>query len=140
MKRMLAVTLCALAAPPALAADVGVSVTISEPGVYGRIDIGRFPSPPVIVPQPVIIAPPGVVVAPVQPIYMWVPYDHRKNWARYCAHYRACGYPVYFVRHDWYNREVRGHREFRGDERGHEGRGRGHDGGGPGKGRGRGRD
>ena len=53
MKRMLAVTLCAAAAAPALAADVGVSVEISQPGVYGRIDIGRFPAPQVIVPQPV---------------------------------------------------------------------------------------
>jgi len=144
MKRMLAVMLFAVAAAPAFAADVGVSVEISQPGVYGRIDIGRFPSPPVIVPQPVIIVPPhGMAGPPLQPIYMWVPYGHRKNWGKYCAHYRACGYPVYFVRHDWYNREVRGHREYRGDRdrgRGHEGRGRGHDGGGPGKGRGRGRD
>ena len=139
MKRMLAVTLCALAAAPALAADVGVSVEISQPGVYGRIDVGRFPGPQVIVPQPVIILPPGVAV---QPIYLWVPPGHRKNWARHCAQYRACGYPVYFVRHDWYNREVRGHREFRGGDRdrGREGRGRGHDDRGPGKGRGRGRD
>ena len=38
---------------PALAADVGVSVQISQPGVYGRIDIGRFPQPQVVVPQPV---------------------------------------------------------------------------------------
>jgi len=140
MKRMLAATLCALAAAPALAADVGVSVEISQPGVYGRIDIGRFPAPQVIVPQPVIILPPRVG-SPVQPIYMWVPPGHRKNWARYCGQYHACGYPVYFVRHDWYNREVRGHREDRGDDRGrgYEERGRGHDDRGPGKGQGRGR-
>ncbi|HYS76239.1 MAG TPA: hypothetical protein VEM38_09110 [Burkholderiales bacterium] len=130
MKRMLAVTLCAAAAAPAFAADVGVSVEISQPGVYGRIDIGRFPTPQVIVPQPVIILPPGVVVgSPVQPIYMWVPPGHRKNWAKHCDQYRACGVPVYFVRHDWYDREVRGPRESRGDdrERGREERGRGRD-------------
>ena len=139
MKRMLAVTLCAAAAAPALAADVGVSVEISQPGVYGRIDVGRFPGPQVIVPQPVIIQPGVVVGAPVQPIYMWVPPGHRKNWGRYCAQYRACGYPVYFVRHDWYNREVRGPREHRGDrDRGHEERGRGHEERGPGKGQGQG--
>jgi hypothetical protein len=140
MKRMLAVTLCAAAAAPAFAADVGVSVEISQPGVYGRIDVGRFPAPQVIVPQPVIIQR-DVVGGPraQQPIYLWVPYGHRKDWARHCAQYRACGHPVYFVRHDWYDREVRGHGERRG-ERDREGRGRGHDGGGPGKGRGRGRD
>jgi len=146
MKRMLAVTLCAAAAAPALAADVGVSVEISQPGVYGRIDIGRFPAPQVIVPQPVIIQPPRVVVgSPVQPIYLWVPPGHRKNWARYCAQYRACGVPVYFVRHDWYDREVRGHREYRGEnrerdrdrDRDREERGRGRDDRGQGRGRGR---
>jgi hypothetical protein len=146
MKRVIAVTLVALAATPALAADVGVSVAISQPGVYGRIDIGRFPAPQVIAPQPVIIQPGVVAGPPLQPIYMWVPYGHRKNWARYCASYHACGHPVYFVRHDWYEREVRGHRERfddrgRGREgRGYEGRGRDRDDHGPGRGRGRGRD
>ncbi|HET7200698.1 MAG TPA: hypothetical protein VFI80_07795 [Burkholderiales bacterium] len=144
MKRMLAVTLCAAAAAPVLAAEVGVSVEISQPGVYGRIDIGRFPAPQVIVPQPVIIQP-GVVAGPrVQPIYMWVPPGHRKNWGRYCAQYHACGVPVYFVRHDWYDREVRGHREYRGDHREREreerGRDRDRDERGRGEGRGRGRD
>jgi hypothetical protein len=122
----------------ALAADVGVSVTIAQPGVYGRIDIGRFPQPPVIVAQPVVVAPPPVVVPgpPPQPIYMWVPYGHRKDWARHCARYNACGVPVYFVRHDWYAREVAPHRERgyeRGDRDDHGDRGHG-------KGHGKGRD
>ena len=113
MKRLLMSVLAAAASLPAFAADVGVSVTFSEPGVYGRVDIGRFPQPQLVVPQPVVIQPPARVVAapPVQPIYMWVPYDHRKDWARHCARYHACGVPVYFVRHDWYEREVRGHHD-----------------------------
>ncbi len=39
-----------LAAAPARAADVdvGVSIGISQPGVYGRIDIGQFPKPQVV--------------------------------------------------------------------------------------------
>ena len=133
MKRYLASLLLALAVPASHAADVGVSVVISEPGVYGRIDIGRYPPPAVILPQPVIIAPPvGVVVQP-QPIYMWVPLEHRKHWARYCHRYNACGYPVYFVRHDWYNDHVRYADRPRGDDR----PGKGH---GKGKGQGKGRD
>ncbi len=42
----------------AIAADVSVGVTISgevAPGVYGRVDIGSRPPPPVLYPQPVII-------------------------------------------------------------------------------------
>jgi hypothetical protein len=100
----------AAAASAAGAADVGVSVQISQPGVYGRIDIGRFPQPQVIVPQPVIVAAPPVVVAqpaqPAQPVYVWVPPGHRKNWSKHCHEYNACGVPVYFVRHDWYRDHV----------------------------------
>jgi len=127
MKRLLVSILAVAATAPALAADVGVSVTISEPGVYGRVDIGRFPQPQLIVPQPVVIAPPRVVAGPpVQPVYMWVPYGHRKDWGRHCARYNACGVPVYFVRHDWYEREVHGHGE-RHDEHHGKGKGKGRD-------------
>ncbi|GAB4036380.1 MAG: hypothetical protein Fur0014_02930 [Rubrivivax sp.] len=117
---------------PAVAAnvDVGVSVQISQPGVYGRLDIGRFPQPQVIVAQPVIVTPPRVVMPqPVQPVYMWVPPGHRKNWRRHCADYGACGVPVYFVRHDWYDQHVM-----------HEGRGKGGKGGKGERGHGKGRD
>jgi hypothetical protein len=108
MKRIFALVLAAAAiVPAARAADVGVSVEISQPGVYGRIDIGRFPQPAVIVPQPVIVEQPPVVHVQPPPIYVWVPREHRKNWRQYCREYNACGVPVYFVRHDWYERHVR---------------------------------
>lgn len=113
------------AAAPALAADVGVSVSISQPGVYGRVDIGRFPQPAVIVPRPVVIHP-VVVPQPVQPVYMWVPDGHRRHWGKHCGRYHACGVPVYFVQDRWYHDHVgppRGH----GHKHGHKGKGRGHD-------------
>jgi hypothetical protein len=103
------------------AADIGVSIGISQPGVYGRIDIGRFPQPAVVLPQPVIIQPAPVVVhQPVQPVYLWVPPGHRKNWRKHCGQYGACGVPVYFVQDGWYQQHVM----VRGD--GHPGRGHGH--------------
>ncbi len=106
MKRMLGlVVVAAVIAPAVYATDVGVSVEISQPGVYGRIDIGRYPQPAVIVPQPMLIAPPAVVVQP-QPIYMWVPRQDRIHWKKACHRYNACGAPVYFVRHDWYYQHV----------------------------------
>ena len=116
------------AATPALAADLGVSVQISQPGVFGRIDIGQFPQPQVWVPQPVIITRP-VVYAEPPPVYMWVPPGHRKHWNRHCAEYRACGVPVYFVRDDWYGQHVRpyGPRPERRDERWDDRRGDRHD-------------
>ncbi|GAB4474571.1 MAG: hypothetical protein OHK0044_19380 [Burkholderiaceae bacterium] len=135
MNRLLAMVLAAVAVTPAAyATDIGVSVEISQPGVYGRIDIGRFPQPAVVVPQPVIIAPPPPNVV-VQPIYMWVPYGHRKNWAKHCHRYNACGYPVYFVRHDWYEQHVRRGDDRRGRDDDDRGRGKG-----KGKDKGKGRD
>jgi hypothetical protein len=127
MKRILTLVLAAAASLPAFAAEVGVSITFSEPGVYGRVDVGQFPQPQLVVPQPVIIQPPvRVVAAPPQPVYMWVPYEHRKDWAHHCAAYHACGVPVYFVRHDWYEREVRSHRD-NGHGHDHEHDDHGHD-------------
>ena len=108
----------------ALATDVGVSIGIAQPGVYGRIDIGRFPQPPAVVaPQPVLIEPPRVVVARPQPVYLWVPPGHQKDWGRHCHKYNACGVPVYFVRQEWYEEKVMG--PHRGDGGSH-GQGKGH--------------
>lgn len=127
IKQLFSLSAGVLLAASSWATDVGVSVQISQPGVYGRVDIGRFPQPQVIVQQPVLVAPQPVVVArPVQPVYMWVPPGHRKDWRRHCHAYNACGVPVYFVRHDWYGQHVRvadNRRHDRDDDRD---RGRGH--------------
>lgn len=102
----LAVVALAFGTSTAQAADVGVSISVSQPGVYGRIDIGQFPQPAVVMPQPVWVQPAPVYAAPPQPVYLWVPPGHQKNWARHCGRYNACGVPVYFVREDWYQRNV----------------------------------
>lgn len=124
------------------ATNVGVSVSVNQPGFYGRVDIGEQP-PVLLYPQPVIIqqSPYG---ARQRPIYMRVPPGHSKNWSRYCGQYSACGQPVYFVRdaqpprgerydHDDHDHDRNGWRDDdrggRGDrdERGHgRGKGRGH--------------
>ena len=118
-KPLIAAALLVLAGT-ATATDVCVSVQISQPGVYGRIDLGRFPQPQVVVAQPVIVAPPRVVVAqPVQPVYMWVPPGHRKNWRKHCYRYDACGMPVVFVRDEWYHGHVMPYADH------HHGKGRG---------------
>ena len=99
----------------ASAADVAVSVNVSQPGFYGRIDIGRVPQPVVIYPQPIIIEQRPVTVVR-QPIYLRVPSGHEKHWDKHCRSYGACGQPVYFVQDNWY-REVYAPRAHRPSER-----------------------
>ena len=114
-------TLAACAVAPTLAqTNVGVSIGINQPGVYGRIDIGNYPQPRIVYPQPVVIVQSPVAVHQ-QPIYLYVPPGHQKNWAKHCGRYNACGQPVYFVQEDW----VRERYEERND-RGNQGHGRGH--------------
>jgi hypothetical protein len=143
MWKLTAAAALSLAAILPAHAAAGVSIEISQPGVFGRIDLGRFPVPQVILPQPVIIhpaPPPPRAAAPVpapEPVYLWVPPGHQRNWARHCERYRACGVPVYFVRDDWYHRDGPGRgrdghgkdRNDRHDDRGRDDdhdRGRGH--------------
>ena len=144
MNKMVLGLVLAAAAVPALAADVGVSIGINQPGVYGRIDIGRVAAPPVLVYQQPMVIVQNPVAVYRQPIYMHVPPGHARDWRRYCGRYQACGQPVYFVQDRWYrdayepvyrgrpdkrhHRDDRGHRQGRddherGDDRGH---GRGH--------------
>jgi opacity protein-like surface antigen len=146
MKRflILAAIAAATATTSALAADVGVSVSIGEPGFYGRLDIGGYPQPQVMYRQPVVIE--REVSGP--PIYMRVPPGHAKNWRKHCREYNACGERVYFVQDSWYSREYvpryqEQHRDRRDDRRGNnwnDGKGKGNDNGKGNNGRGNGRD
>ena len=135
MKRFcFAAALAAIAAStPALAADVGVSINVGEPGFYGRIDIGDVARPALIYPRPIIIQRGPVPVAP-EPIYLRVPPGQARHWSRFCARYNACGRPVYFVQDRWYNnvyvpryrrehgdRFERNDRDHRMDRHGHRG-------------------
>lgn len=84
----------------AFAADVGVSVSVGQPGYYGRIDIGSHARPQVVFQQPVLVQAAPYQVVP--PVYLRVPPGHAKRWARHCGRYGACGAPVYFVQDQWY--------------------------------------
>ncbi len=153
MKNVVLSFVAAVLVGPAVAADVGVSIGINQPGFYGRVDIGRAVAPPVLVyEQPVWVAPPAVRVDR-RPIYLHVPPGHSRNWKRYCGQYQACGQPVYFVQDGWYRDHYAGrggrpdkrHHGRDGDWRDGDGRGRGHNddrghGRGHGRGQGHGRD
>src|ERR1700738_3511397 len=75
MKKILYTALFGACAAPAFAADVGVSISVGQPGFYGQLDIGNVPQPQLVYPQPVVIQrSPAFVSAP--PIYLHVPPGH----------------------------------------------------------------
>ena len=55
VKKILCIALFTAAMGGANAADVGVSISVGQPGFYGQIDIGHFPQPRVVYAQPVVI-------------------------------------------------------------------------------------
>jgi hypothetical protein len=115
MRRILLTAALIAVTSPLLAADVAMSVSIGEPGFYGRIDIGDYPQPRVIYRQPVIVE---RVVVERPPIYMRVPPGHARNWRKHCREYGACGERVLFVQDTWYSREyVPRYRERQYDRR-----------------------
>ena len=119
-KFLLLLTLAAAAGSASANPQVGVSVSVNQPGLYGRVDIGHAPVPPVLMyPQPVVIVPGPVEVRHPEPIYLHVPPGHSRNWRKHCRRYNACGQPVYFVREDWYQRHYHPHRHDRHDRRHH---------------------
>jgi hypothetical protein len=98
---------------PAQAASVSISV--HQPGVYGRVTLGGpVPSTAWVAPQPVVVTPPPVVVQR-EPIYLYVPPAHSSNWPRYCGRYSACNQPVIFVQDSWVRERHAAYRDQDGD-------------------------
>jgi len=130
LKKYLLTALTALAAisatPAWSAVDVGVGITIREPGMYGRIEIGAQPPPPVLYAQPVLIARPAVVVQQ-PPLYLYVPPGHAKNWGKHCSRYNACARPVYFVQEQWVQERYEEHRGKGHGKNKYKGKGKKHD-------------
>ncbi len=130
MKRLISYAFAVMAVASSLAqaqTNIGVSIGINQPGVYGRIDIGNYPAPVPVYAEPIIVrrAPRNVQL---QPIYLYVPPSQQRNWARHCGAYGACGQPVYFVQESWVRERYDSDRREHGD-RGNHGN-RGHDRGG----------
>ncbi len=115
MKKLLFIIMISLIASSAYAADVGVSVSIGQPGFYGQINIGSAPQPELINTRPIVIQPgPNRVIG--EPVYLHVPPGHQKNWKKHCAKYNACDRPVYFVSDKWYNNSYVPHYKKHQDE------------------------
>ncbi len=101
LKTVLIAAALIAAATSAMAADVGVSIELGQPGFFGRIDVGNSPRPALVYAQAVIVQRAPNYAA--EPVYLRVPPGHAKKWAKHCAEYNACGQKVYFVQDNWYN-------------------------------------
>ena len=113
---LLLASLAAQAGIPSINVTVGGEIS---PGVYGEVQIGNTPPPPVVYAQPVIIRHEHHDEG--HPIYLHVPPGHAKNWARHCGKYNACNRSVYFVKSAEYEPGYRGHGRGH-DKHGDEGR------------------
>ncbi len=102
MLRPLAALAFAAVSLPALATNVGVSITVGDPAYYGRIDIGNLPPPALVYAAPIQVWPAPIGTVPA-PVYLRVPPGHAKQWRKHCGKYGACGQPVYFVQDRWYS-------------------------------------
>jgi hypothetical protein len=110
-----------LCVSPAQAQYANVVITGEvKPGVYGRVEIGNAPPPPVVYTQPVVIV---REPRPLQPVYLHVPPGHAKNWSKHCHKYNACNRPVYFVKSGEYEPGYQ-HDKGKGYAKGH-GKGKG---------------
>jgi hypothetical protein len=129
MKKLLLVAALAAAT---FSASAQVSISVGQPGFYGRIDMGGFAPAPLVYGPPVLAS--GYYNGP--PVYLRVRPEHRRHWSRYCSYYNACGERVFFVRDDWYaNSYVPRYREYyRRGGPGWHGDGPRFHGGGPGRG------
>ncbi len=123
MKHLLITIILALCANASWATDVGLSITMGDPGFYGRIDIGDLAPPRVVYREPVIVE--QVVVVP-DPIYLHVPSGHARHWKKHCHEYHACGRPVYLVDDGWYENvyvpHYRKQHSHKGGHHGHKGK------------------
>lgn len=103
MRYFLLMILILITSSPISATDLGVSISIGQPGFYGQINLGsHYPRPQLIYPNPILITPPPVAIQQ-QPIYLHVPPGHARKWSKHCYRYNACNQPVYFVQENWYN-------------------------------------
>jgi hypothetical protein len=94
----IAVSACAAGFSDACGAHSPNVITPEEvgPGVYGIVDVGDGPQPPLLKPEPVTVVR-TLRHKALDAVYVHVPPAQAMSWGRYCYRYRACHRPVYFV-------------------------------------------
>jgi len=100
IKQLLAFCTLALATSLSQADDLGISVVLEgeiQPGVYGRVELGKDSHPDLVYREPRLIHV-DERYSSYRPVYLHVPPGHAKHWDKHCHKYNACYRKVYFVR------------------------------------------
>jgi hypothetical protein len=85
----------------AAAACVASTPMDADPGIYGPIDLAKFPRPQLLNHRPIVASPPAKR-SKAKPLYLHVPPGHEQHWHAHCQTYDACSVPVYFVTEGWF--------------------------------------
>lgn len=72
---------------------------------FGVLDLRGRPRPQLLYEEPRR----GRPEAAGPPLYLHVPRAQTRQWSRFCARYRACDRPAYFVSEEWYYGIYLGH-------------------------------
>ena len=71
---------------------------------YGRVTVRAGEAPPLVHPEPIVVMP---VSQEKEPVYMHLPLEQVEKWSMFCHRYHACNAPVYFVKSEAYEAEVK---------------------------------
>jgi len=93
-----------------------VSVSIGEPGFFGRIDLGGGAPPPEVINTQAGDHRASLVYGQrAADLPARTARPRARLWAAIAPAYNACGQPVYFVRDDWYTNVYARHYREHGD-------------------------
>ena len=72
-----------------------------DQGIYGRLDLVKFPKPELINDQPVLIDK-SSKRASTKTVFVHVPPGYERHWQFHCKTYDSCNVPVQFVTESWF--------------------------------------
>jgi hypothetical protein len=94
-------SLSILIAAMSVAAAAAAAVSDSDAGIYGQLDLAKFPKPKLTNSKPVIIEAIENKAAS-KPVYIHIAPGQEQHWRTLCKTYAACAAPVYFVTENWF--------------------------------------
>jgi hypothetical protein len=83
-----------------IALTTAITSAAADQGIYGRLDLEKFPKPEFINAKPILGD--ASKRASGKSIYVHVPPGYERHWQFHCKTYDACNVPVQFVTEHWF--------------------------------------